>query len=137
MVNEQGEHTTETIADVVVPDILRAPVDAALSFLNRSRTDPFTLSELLDADSTAETAASIRSGASYTLSLILCDGYICDRAQVRVTPNEGGYEIQPIEDGPRDIPPLVDPPPGVRSRWLDQVLAKHEFVVLLFYRGLW
>ena len=39
--------------------------------------------------------------------------------------------------GARDIPPLLDPPEGVRRSWLDDELAKHEFVLLLFYRGLW
>jgi len=36
-----------------------------------------------------------------------------------------------------DIPPLLDPPGGLRSKWLDAQLDKFEFVVLLYYRGLW
>jgi hypothetical protein len=36
-----------------------------------------------------------------------------------------------------DIPPLLDPPVGVRREWLDRQLEQHEFVLLLFYRGLW
>ena len=31
----------------------------------------------------------------------------------------------------------LDPPPGPRLRWLDEKLAQHAFVVLLFYRGFW
>lgn len=137
MVNEQSNHNAATASDVVVPSILQAPVDGALNWINASRSEPFALSELLDSQSAAQAAASGQIGDSYTLSLVLCDGYICDREQVRVTPVKDGFEFQRIEDAPRDIPPLLDPPAGVRTQWLDQVLAKHEFVVLLFYRGLW
>ena len=35
------------------------------------------------------------------------------------------------------IPPLLDPPIGVRTGWLNAQLDKHKFVVLVFYRGLW
>ena len=33
--------------------------------------------------------------------------------------------------------PLLDPPAGVRTGWLDDVLQKYSFVVLVFYRGFW
>jgi len=31
----------------------------------------------------------------------------------------------------------LDPPPGARKAWLDDVISKHKFVVLVFYRGFW
>ena len=43
-----------------------------------------------------------------------------------------------------DEPPIangtqaeLDPPPGARKAWLDDVISKHKFVVLVFYRGFW
>jgi hypothetical protein len=69
--------------------------------------------------------------------LVLCDGEVCAREQVRITPTADGYQFKLVETGQREIPSLLDPPEGVRRQWLDSVLAKHEFVVLLFYRGLW
>jgi len=33
--------------------------------------------------------------------------------------------------------PLLDPPARVRTEWLTRTLAKHAFVVLVFYRGFW
>ena len=121
----------------VVPAALEDAVRGALSWLNDSRTQPFELSELLDVSSTLDAAAHAAVGDSYDLSLVLCDGYVCDRELVRVTLREGGFEFARVADAPREIPPLLDPPQGVRAGWLDQVLAKHEFVLLLFYRGLW
>lgn len=35
------------------------------------------------------------------------------------------------------LAPELDPPAGERNGWLDSVLPKAEFTVLLFYRGLW
>ena len=48
-----------------------------------------------------------------------------------------GFRFSFVEAAVRDIPPLLDPPVGVRSQWLAGQLKKHEFVLLLFYRGLW
>ena len=31
----------------------------------------------------------------------------------------------------------LDPPPGLRARWLDEQLEQHDFLLLLFYRGRW
>jgi len=80
-------------------------------------------------------------------SRVLCDGNSCDREQVLVTPVAGTpvagttvdsrYEFSLVAQAPREIPTLLDPPVGVRQNWLDTVLAKHDFVLLLFYRGLW
>lgn len=76
---------------------------------------------------------------------MLYDGELCVREQVRCTPlsetvesgSSPGYTFTSVEAAPRDVPALLDPPEGVRSQWLAEALAKHEFVLLLFYRGLW
>ena len=40
-------------------------------------------------------------------------------------------------DGPAELRSELDPPPGARRGWLDSALAKHRFIVLVFYRGFW
>jgi len=42
-----------------------------------------------------------------------------------------------VESATPGIPPLLDPPEGIRSTWIDEQLKKYEFIVLLYYRGLW
>ena len=40
-------------------------------------------------------------------------------------------------DSSAELQAELDPPPGARRGWLDSVLTKHEFIVLVFYRGFW
>jgi hypothetical protein len=78
------------------------------------------------------------------LQLILCgnrDGHdVCLRACFRVAPTDDGFEVALLKD---DTPrvgspaPLLDPPVGTREGWFDDVLPKHAFTVVLFYRGFW
>jgi len=77
------------------------------------------------------------AGSAIEVGLVLCDGEICQRQQVRIVPKGDDYEFGLVAAGARAIPPLLDPPEHVRSDWLAGVLGKHEFVLLLFYRGLW
>jgi len=116
-----------------IPEALRAPALAALEWLNASREQPSELTGLVD----YEAALAANPGDSFNMGLVLCDGEICAREQVRFTPVDDHYTFSLVEAAPRAIPTLLDPPMGVRKTWLDRVLAKHEFVVLLFYRGLW
>ena len=120
--------TTNTI-----PESLRKPAEAALAWINASRPQPSELTGLVD----YESALQATSGESFEMGLVLCDGNICGREQVRLTPVGDSYQFDLVAEAAREIPTLLDPPVGVRSGWLDGVLAKHEFVVLLFYRGLW
>ena len=78
-----------------------------------------------------------RPGRSYELGLVLCDGEICAREQIRVAPSGDGFQFSFVDAAEREIPPLLDPPEGVRSGWLEAEMARHKFLVLLFYRGLW
>lgn len=116
-----------------IPESLRKPAEAALDWINATRTQPSELTGLVD----YESALTAAPGESFQMGLVLCDGTICDREQVQVTPVADSYQFDLIAEAPREIPTLLDPPVGVRAGWLDSVLAKHEFVVLLFYRGLW
>ena len=46
-----------------------------------------------------------------------------------------GFEVVLLEDSTPDVgspAPLLDPPRGFRAPWLEQTLAQHAFVVLVF-----
>lgn len=119
-------HLTEEI-----PVHLRPAADAALSWVNDARAASFTLSGLVDVDEAVDVAKPFEMG------LILCDGELCTREQVRVAPDADAYRFDFVAEAEPDIPPLLDPPEGIRQQWLDKQLEKHEFVLLLYYRGLW
>ena len=116
-----------------VPAELRPQAEAAVAWINETQRQSFELTGLVD----YEQALSVDAQEAYEIGLVLCDGEMCAREQVRVQPNGDGYQFSLVEAGGRDIPPLLDPPEGVRRQWLTGELAKHEFVLLLFYRGLW
>ena len=116
-----------------IPKSLQEPVAGALLWVNSQENASFELTGLLDADAAEGTTAN----EPFELGLVLCDGEICDRQQILFTPADNGYSYSYVAEGERDIPELLDPPAGVRASWLDDVLKKHEFVLLLFYRGLW
>ena len=75
------------------------------------------------------------------LRLILCGGDRCEQRSFRVSGAADAWQVDfadgvLAQEGPKPQAEL-DPPPGVRSRWLDDKLSQHAFVVLLFYRGFW
>ena len=86
-----------------------------------------------------ETSTSTRE-----IQLILCgnqNGHdLCLRERFALTPSGDSFEvrhlsdIEPISGSPA---PLLDPPKETRTGWLNSTLAKHEFVILVFYRGFW
>ena len=51
--------------------------------------------------------------------------------------NEPEADGQVGDDSSAPVQAELDPPPGPRRGWLDSVLGKHAFVVLVFYRGFW
>lgn len=116
-----------------IPDALRAPAAAALEWINNTQNQRYQLTGVVD----CQEPITLDAAEGIELGLVLCDGEICARQQVRIAPTADGYHFKLVETGQREIPSLLDPPEGVRRQWLDSVLAKHEFVVLLFYRGLW
>ncbi|MEM7018812.1 MAG: hypothetical protein AAF512_15910 [Pseudomonadota bacterium] len=119
--------------DESIPETLRPPAEAAVSWINETQNQQFELTGLVD----YEQALGEDARTGYELGLVLCDGEICVREQVRIQSTDEGYQFSLIEASAREIPPLLDPPEGIRSEWLAGELAKHEFAVLLFYRGLW
>lgn len=114
-----------------VPDHLTPAAEAALSWVNETRGGRYELTGLVDVDEVKDTSLPFEMG------LVLCDGEICAREQVRVMPEGDAYRFDFVELTAPEIPPLLDPPEGLRSKWLDEQLKKYEFVVLLYYRGLW
>jgi hypothetical protein len=120
-----------------IPTELRPDVDAAVAWLNGERGHAFTVTGILDPDG-ALAQRSHQADAPLDLSLILCDGDLCVREQLRVQPTNGSFDVALATDAASEDPPAeLDPLPGVRSAWLDDQLGVHEFIVLVFYRGFW
>ena len=118
-------------AETNVPEDLKEATEAALAWVNQTSSMEYELTGLVgtqDIQSTSET---------FELGLVLCDGEICAREQIKFTPKDKGYEFEYAESASPEIPPLLDPPEGIRSTWIDDQLKKYEFIVLLYYRGLW
>ena len=118
---------------VDIPQPLRAPANAAVDWINRTQQQNFELTGVVDYENALRAAAD----EPIELGIVLCDGEICTREQVQIIPTNSDYEVNLQEAVARDIPPLLDPPEGVRTKWLQEQLNKYEFVLLLFYRGLW
>ncbi len=116
-----------------IPASLGPVAHAAVSWINQTQQQTYELTGLVD----YESALNADPAAGYELGLILCDGETCAREQVHVQRIGSHDRFSLVEPIARDIPALLDPPEGVRREWLVNVLAKHEFVLLLFYRGLW
>ncbi len=116
-----------------IPSQLIAPAEAALDWINEKRGTNFRLTGLVE----TEAALEAKPGEAFELGLVLCEGEVCAREQVRVTAQGERFEIAAVNIDDNGIPPLLDPPVGVRRTWLDDQLTKHDFILLLFYRGLW
>ena len=116
-----------------IPLELIRPSQAALAWINQERKENYRLTGLVEADAALEA----KPGQAYEIGIVLCSGEICAREQVRVTPEGDNFSfsfLEPIKEG---IPPLLDPPEGLRPIWLDDQLKDKRFVIMLFYRGLW
>ena len=124
-----------------IPNELAAEAEAARIWLNRERNTDFTVTGIVDPD---ESLRNEPASGGRELQLILCgnqDGRdVCLRERFELRPSGNGFEVSLLEDSGPEIgspAPTLDPPLGVRSSWLDAALAKHSFVVLVFYRGFW
>ena len=78
------------------------------------------------------------------LQLILCGTQagqaVCLRERFEVRAAGGAFEVAHVAEAPPEfgsVAPLLDPPEGARKAWLDEAMTKHDFVVLLYYRGFW
>ena len=116
-----------------IPETIAPVANAALRWINDEQGSDFELTGVVDYPSAPDT----KSGDAYELGLVLCDGEICAREQLRVVERDGKFTFRRVETGRADIPALLDPPAGLRTSWLDEQLAKFEFILLLFYRGRW
>ena len=114
-----------------IPDYLRGPVEAAADWINSTFEANFEVTGLADPTVPDDITRH------FELGIVLCDGEICDRKQIAFQPSETGFEFSVIDLVEPAVPPLLDPPEGNRVGWLDQQLEKFEFVLLLYYRGLW
>ena len=125
-----------TTVEETIPDALLPEVEAALAWFNQSEDVAFEVTGILDPQ------VALEASGPRDLHLILCGGDRCERRSFRVTESGSGYAVAAIEDDPAldtegQPPARLDPPPGARRGWLDQVLSQHAFVVLVFYRGFW
>ncbi len=119
-----------------IPEALQPRVDAALAWFNASADaagDEFKVTGILDADEAL--------GGADELRLILCGGDRCEQRSFRVSGAADAWQVDFADavSAPQGVKPQaeLDPPPGPRQSWLDEKLAQHGFVVLLFYRGFW
>lgn len=117
-----------------IPEALRPQVDAALAWWNDREGMSFEVTGIVDPPS--DPAVDARD-----LQLILCGGDRCERRQFRIAPSGSDFDVSIVDEAPAageaTLAPELDPPPGARRSWLDQQLAQHAFVVLVFYRGFW
>lgn len=119
-----------------IPAALQPDVDAALDWFNRDQAIPFEVTGILDPD------AALASDAPRELKLVLCGGDRCEQRSFRVAKGAAGREVDFLEEeipvaGEAERQAELDPPPGPRRSWLDRTLDRHEFTVVLFYRGFW
>lgn len=116
-----------------VPAALRGPAEAAVAWINAERGLQFKLSGVLAEDEVLLSPAR----EDFELGLILCDGEICAREQVRIEGRPNEYRFAFVEGEAGAIPAALDPPVGVRQTWLTEQFEQHEFLLLLYYRGRW
>ena len=114
-----------------IPEFLRAAALAGTEWINEKSNTSYELTGLVDAEKIQDI------NLPFELGLVLCDGEICTREQVLFKPSTEGYAYERLEAATPDIPPLLDPPVGVRSTWIQRQLKNCQFIVLLYYRGLW
>ena len=117
-----------------IPDHLAEAAEAARAWFSADQGSEFKLTGIVDPVELAEGP----------LQLILCGHQkgqeVCLRERFGVRSVGAGFEIDHLEGAPPEygsVAPLLDPPAGERRGWIDQVTARHEFTVLIFYRGFW
>ena len=122
------------VVEESIPEALRPEVAASLAWFNGQEDVSFEVTAIVDPQE------ALASSGTRELRLILCGGDRCEQRFFRVAPDGDGYAVAFHEDEPAafDAPvPELDPPPGARRGWLDGVIERHAFTVLVFYRGYW
>jgi len=116
-----------------IPLEMKPAAEAALAWINQKHDAQFKLTGLVD----SHRALEQDTRRPIELGLVLCEGDVCRREQVRIQAQGEGFQVSSIEAPEAVIPPHLDPPAGVREGWLDAQLEKHAFTLLVFYRGFW
>ncbi|MEM7284417.1 MAG: hypothetical protein AAF438_22685 [Pseudomonadota bacterium] len=118
-----------------IPTELQPQVDAAVSWFNQSdlaEGETFKVTGILDADDALSGSDELR--------LILCGGDRCEQHTFSVSQDSDAWAINLATSKEQIVgqpQAELDPPPGPRLQWIDDVIDKHAFTVLLFYRGFW
>ena len=126
-----------------IPQALHPEVTAALDWLNARGGPARSFTAIVDPDATL--ASRERGTSPYELGLVVCQESSCTREQIAVRRAGEGFDLALVEspptagrtDGRLDPPAELDPPAGALTGWIDEQLERHEFIVLLYYRGLW
>ena len=84
-----------------IPIELKPAAEAALAWINQERGAQFKLTGLVDPDK----AMGQETGQPIELGLVLCEGDLCRREQVRVEAKGQGFEVSAIEAETSVIPP--------------------------------
>ena len=120
-----------TVLDTI-PQHLQRDVDAAVAWFNAREGGGFQVTGIVDPPGSA--------GAAQDLRLVLCGAGTCRQETFRVASSPSGPLVDWLGDD-RSVAGAgvaeLDPPPGARRGWIDQVSRRHAFVALLFYRGFW
>ncbi len=116
-----------------IPARLQPAADAALAWVNQDQGANYKLTGLVDPD----LDWNPEDGTARDMGLVLCEDDMCSRTQVRIQKHDTGFQVSGLADAESGIPAHLDPPAGVRENWIDAQLAKHKFVVFVFYRGFW
>ena len=103
-----------------IPNALKEPAVQALAWINHLEGTEFELTGVVDVDVALEAAP----GETFEIGLVLCDGEICAREQIRVVPQSDHFSFSRVNSAPLEIPALLDPPEGLRQSWLNEALAK-------------
>ncbi len=124
------------IVQETIPESIRPEVEAAVAWFNRGEDVAFEATGILEPEATLEATGA------HELRLVLCGGDRCEMRSFRVRPAGEGFDVtlldaEPPAPGAGAPPAELDPPPGALRGWLDRALARHAFVVLVFYRGFW
>jgi len=135
------------VIEEVIPDALVAEAEAARLCFAREQSGEFKVTGIVDPQ---DVLAHDSTGGARELQLILCGHQagqeVCLRERFAIEPDGDGFAVTHFADAAAGAKgtskigspaPLLDPPPGVRAGWLDEVLPKYAFVVLVFYRGFW
>ena len=120
--------------DNSIPESIAPVANSALRWINDEQGNNFELTGVVDYPSASQHQIQVKptswAWCCATVKYALAN-------KLRWSSMRGSLRLAGLRRGHGDIPPLLDPPVGLRASWLDEQLAKFEFILLLFYRGRW